>query len=100
MLFLEWYKAELKVFEIWQGTEFLSIFLVRYRETKLGIGTTELIIIGGIVFLLFGAKRLPQIGGSMAKAIKNFQQGMKSGGEDSAEEKSSDSIENSDTKDA
>jgi sec-independent protein translocase protein TatA len=38
-----------------------------------GIGTSELIIILGIAVLIFGARRLPEIGSGMGKAIKNFK---------------------------
>ena len=38
-----------------------------------GIGTTELIIIFSIVFLLFGAKKLPEFASGMAKSIKEFK---------------------------
>jgi sec-independent protein translocase protein TatA len=38
-----------------------------------GIGTSELLIILGIAVLLFGARRLPEIGAGMGKAIKNFK---------------------------
>ena len=41
-----------------------------------GIGTSELLIILGIVVLLFGARRLPEIGAGMGKAIKNFKSGL------------------------
>ena len=40
------------------------------------IGPTELIIIMVIVLLIFGAKRLPQIGSAMGRAIRSFQQGL------------------------
>jgi sec-independent protein translocase protein TatA len=43
-----------------------------------GLGTQELIIILGIVFLIFGAKRLPEIGSGLGRAIKNFKGGIKS----------------------
>ena len=38
-----------------------------------GLGPTELIIIPGIALLLFGAKKLPEIGSSLGKAIKEFR---------------------------
>ena len=38
-----------------------------------GIGIQELVIILGIAVLLFGARRLPEIGSGMGKAIKNFK---------------------------
>ena len=38
-----------------------------------GFGATELIIIGGIILLIFGAKRLPEIGKGLGGAIKEFR---------------------------
>ena len=39
-----------------------------------GLGTTELIVIGVIVFLIFGAKRIPEIGKGLGGAIREFKQ--------------------------
>lgn len=36
-------------------------------------GLTELIIIMVVILLLFGAKRIPEIAGSMGKGIKEFK---------------------------
>lgn len=41
-----------------------------------GLGTTELLIVGGVVLLLFGGKKLPQLGRSMGSAITNFKKGL------------------------
>jgi len=38
-----------------------------------GLGTTELIVILVIVVIIFGAGKLPEIGGGIGKAIKNFK---------------------------
>jgi sec-independent protein translocase protein TatA len=38
-----------------------------------GLGTTELIVIGGIIVLIFGAKRLPEIGKGLGGAIREFR---------------------------
>jgi len=38
-----------------------------------GLGTTELVIIGAIVFIIFGAKRIPEIGKGLGGAIKEFR---------------------------
>lgn len=38
-----------------------------------GIGIPELLIILVIVLIIFGANRLPEIGGGLGKAIKNFK---------------------------
>ena len=42
----------------------------------IGIGTTELVIVLAIVVVLFGARRLPEIGSGVGKAIKNFKSGI------------------------
>jgi len=42
-----------------------------------GLGTGELLLVGGLAILLFGGKKLPQLGGALAKSIKNFKSGMK-----------------------
>jgi len=41
-----------------------------------GIGATELLIILGIVVVLFGARRLPELGSGVGKAIRNFKSGL------------------------
>jgi sec-independent protein translocase protein TatA len=41
-----------------------------------GMGPMELGIILVIVVVLFGAKRLPEIGAGFGKAIKNFKSGV------------------------
>ena len=38
-----------------------------------GLGTTELVVIGVIVFLIFGAKRIPDIGKGVGGAIREFR---------------------------
>jgi sec-independent protein translocase protein TatA len=38
-----------------------------------GLGTTELLIIAGIILLIFGAKRLPEIGKGVGGAIREFR---------------------------
>jgi sec-independent protein translocase protein TatA len=43
------------------------------------IGTPELIIILIIVVLLFGASKLPQLGGAVGKTIRSFKQELKEG---------------------
>jgi sec-independent protein translocase protein TatA len=46
-----------------------------------GFGATELLIILGIALLIFGARRLPEIGSGLGKAIKNFKAGVSEKGE-------------------
>jgi len=40
------------------------------------LGTTELLLILGIVILLFGASRLPAIGRGMGQSIRGFRKAM------------------------
>jgi sec-independent protein translocase protein TatA len=42
---------------------------------------THLLVLGVIVFLLFGAKRLPELGKGLGEGLKGFKDGIKSGGE-------------------
>jgi len=42
-----------------------------------GLGTPELIVIGVIVFLIFGAKRIPEIGKGLGGAIREFRDARK-----------------------
>jgi sec-independent protein translocase protein TatA len=48
----------------------------------MGIGVTELLIILAIVLLLFGTKKLRNIGGDLGGAIKNFRTSMREGEEE------------------
>jgi sec-independent protein translocase protein TatA len=40
------------------------------------IGIPQLLIILLIVLVLFGANKLPQVGGNLGKAIRNFRGGL------------------------
>jgi len=39
-----------------------------------GIGLPEMVVIGVVALLIFGPKKLPEIGRSLAKTIRSFQQ--------------------------
>jgi sec-independent protein translocase protein TatA len=41
------------------------------------IGTTEIILIVAVLFLLFGASRLPQLAKSLGQSRKAFKEGMR-----------------------
>lgn len=48
----------------------------------MNIGWGELLIIFVIVFLVVGGRRLPEIGRSMGRAIREFQRGLRGGPKD------------------
>lgn len=49
-----------------------------------GFGMGEMLIILAVVILIFGAKKLPQIGAGLGQGIQNFRKAVK--GKDEAEE--------------
>lgn len=56
------------------------------------IGTQEIIIIGLVVGLLFGAKRLPEMGRSLGEGIREFKKSVQGiADEDQSDSKPSDS---------
>lgn len=52
-----------------------------------GLGTQELIIILVLVLIIFGAGKLPQVGGAIGKGLRNFKEGIKEGDADADAEK-------------
>ncbi len=52
-----------------------------------GLGMQELIVIFLIVFLLFGAKNIPEIAKGLGKGLKEFKNAFKSISDDSVETK-------------
>ena len=60
----------------------------------MGISVTQLLIVLVIVIVLFGTKRLRNMGGDLGGAIKGFRSAMKDGEEDkNLAEKDSDAID-------
>jgi len=47
-----------------------------------GLGTQELLIILVLVMIIFGAGKLPQVGGALGKGLRNFKKGMNDSTED------------------
>lgn len=52
------------------------------------IGTSELLLIGALVLLLFGGKKLPEMMRGLGQGVRSFKDGMKEGSkvEDSEED--------------
>jgi sec-independent protein translocase protein TatA len=51
------------------------------------IGTTEIVIIVGVVLVLFGATAIPRFARSLGRAKKEFEQGIKEGKIDDEDKK-------------
>ena len=47
-----------------------------------GLGTQELLIILVLVMIVFGAGKLPQVGGALGKGLRNFKKGVNEAGDD------------------
>ena len=45
----------------------------------IGLGTPELIVIVAVIFLLFGASRLPQLAKALGQSKKAFREGIEDG---------------------
>jgi len=43
------------------------------RNGLFGLGLPEIVVIGGVVALLFGPSKLPELGKSLGKTVKSFQ---------------------------
>jgi sec-independent protein translocase protein TatA len=52
----------------------------------MGIGFTEGLLIAAIAMLLFGGKKIPQLGKTLGESIRGFKEGMKHVPQDSADE--------------
>ena len=46
------------------------------------LGPMELLVILGIVVILFGSTRIPQLGKGLGEGIRNFKKGLKGGDEE------------------
>lgn len=55
----------------------------------MNFGTTEILLIVAVLFLLFGASRLPQLAKSLGQSRKAFKEGMREAEEEEAAEQRS-----------
>ncbi len=63
------------------------------------IGTTELLLIGGVALLLFGGKKLPEMMRGLGQGVKEFKQGMREDNTPSAEQAEEGEHKDNNTKD-
>lgn len=55
-----------------------------YIILPLFIGTTELLLIGGMALLLFGGKKLPEMMRGLGQGVREFKKGVNEDGDDKA----------------
>lgn len=60
-----------------------------------GLGMGETLVILAVVLLLFGGKKLPQLGKGLGEALTNFKKGLKEGQDDPANKDKIDPPQNS-----
>ncbi len=53
----------------------------------MNFGTTEILLIVAVLFLLFGASRLPQLAKSLGQSRKAFKEGMREAEEEESQQK-------------
>jgi sec-independent protein translocase protein TatA len=58
------------------------------EDDMFGLGWPEVVIIAIVAILIFGPKKIPELGGVLGKSLKNFQEGMKKTDEDDNSEQS------------
>jgi sec-independent protein translocase protein TatA len=54
------------------------------------LGSTEILIIGVIVLVLFGGAAIPKFARSLGKAKKEFEEGLKEGAQSTSQKESTD----------
>ena len=61
------------------------------------IGTTELLLIGGIALLLFGGKKLPEMMHGLGQGVREFKKGVNEIKEESKDEDSNENAPDDDS---
>ncbi|WP_017652038.1 twin-arginine translocase TatA/TatE family subunit [Fortiea contorta] len=51
-----------------------------------GLGWPEVTVIAVVAILIFGPKKIPELGNALGKTLKSFQQGLKSSSDDHTSE--------------
>lgn len=51
-----------------------------------GLGWPEVVVIGVVALLVFGPKKIPQMGGALGKTLRGFREEMKNPSEENNEE--------------
>ncbi|MEB3180558.1 MAG: twin-arginine translocase TatA/TatE family subunit [Nostocaceae cyanobacterium] len=52
-----------------------------------GLGWPEVVVIGIIALVIFGPKKIPELGGALGKTLRGFKEELKNPSEENTEEK-------------
>ena len=63
-----------------------------------GLGMGEIVIVLVVVLLLFGGKKLPQLGSALGQAMTNFKKGLKEGKKEIENQNTTDAAQATDDK--
>ena len=55
---------------------------MQVMKAGIGLGVPELLVVLVLVLIVFGAGKLPTVGGSLGEAIRNFKKGMDGKGDE------------------
>jgi len=64
-----------------------------------GLGMGEIVIVLVVILLLFGGKKLPQLGSALGQAMTNFKKGLSDGQKSIDDEKKKSELDQSDSDD-
>lgn len=59
--------------------------MLNFMVLPMMIGTSELLLIGALVLLLFGGKKLPEMMRGLGQGVRSFKDGMKEGADPQGE---------------
>jgi sec-independent protein translocase protein TatA len=51
-----------------------------------GLGWTEIVVIGVVFVLVFGPKKIPELGSALGKTLRGFKEELNKPGEETSEE--------------
>lgn len=54
------------------------------------LGWTEVVIVGVVAILIFGPKKIPELGGTFGKTLRSFKEGITKSGDESEDDHASD----------
>lgn len=54
------------------------------------LGWTEVVIVGVVAILIFGPKKIPELGGTFGKTLRSFKEGITKSGDESENDRDSD----------